>query len=253
MKHRVLLLAIVCASAASVGACLGRTGIGADDIAAAGGESPGEDATPDGAIGDSAVPNDTSIVDAPDTSTTDTSVVDTALPDTAPPPSDGIDFFDLFPIPDSGPLGTCATCVADNCRDQVNACLNDPTCRTGLICTVTTCLGGGGTPDLTCALGCFGGDFSTATEAISAFTCVVSKCGSDCGGIFGGLGGGDAGGAPPPSDAGSGGARVVPPSLDHAWTPEEVMSLDPSTPIRFSPTAFDAWRDQLYGPGCGPR
>src|SRR5438067_913851 len=85
--------------------------------------------------------------------------------------------------------------------------------------------GGGGTPDLTCVLGCFGGDFSKALEAINAFSCVVGKCGSSCGGIFGG--GGDGGGPPPPSDAsppteaggggsseaGSGGAHLEPSSM----------------------------------------
>ena len=256
MTRKLLFLSAL-VGVASLAACLGRTGVSDEDIRAAGGETPGDD----GGLGDSSV-----VVDSGtpvDTSVVDSITVKDAPKDTAPPPSDGIDFFDLFPIPDSGPIGECATCVKDNCASQVNACLNDPTCRAGMLCTITTCLAGGtgGTPDLTCVLGCFGGDFSKALEAINAFTCVVGKCGSSCGGIFGG--GGDGGGPPPPRDAGGGGggetgARIVPGgdlpmSIDRPWTVDELMSLDPSTKISFSPTAFDAWKAELQGPGCAPR
>jgi hypothetical protein len=254
MKHGVLLLSAVVVGVASLGACLGRTGVSDEDIRAAGGGTPGGD---DSALGDSSV-----VVDSggpgDDTSVGDTTVVRDAPKDTAPPPSDGIDFFDLFPIPDSGPIGACATCVKDNCADAVNKCLNDPDCRAGMLCTITTCLAGGTgtTPDLTCVLGCFGGDFTKALEAINAFTCVIGKCGSSCGGIFGG--GGDGGGPPPPKDAGpgpdAGAAREVPMSIDRPWTVDELMSLDPTTKISFSPDAFDAWKSQLQTTGgCGAK
>src|SRR5258708_35359144 len=120
-----------------------------------------------------------------------------------------------------------------------------------MLCTLMKCVAGGGTPDLTCVLGCFGGDFSKAAEAISAFTCVISNCGSTCGGFFGG---GDGGGPPPPSDSGpsgeaggsagggGSGGGAGPRSIDHAWAAEEGMSLDPSVPMSFSPDALDATR-----------
>lgn len=254
MKVRRLFLAAALLGSASFVACLGRTGIGVDDLAAAGGESPGDDAFVDTGV----VEIDSGV--GFDTRGGDTTVgKDTGRIDSRPPPPDSIDFFDLFPIPDSGPIGACATCVADHCRSQVNACLNDTACRNGMVCTVMKCLGGGGTPDFACVLGCFGGDFGEAAKAISAFTCVISSCGSTCGGIFGG---GRDGGGPPPTDAGGGGggggsagggSGGAPMSIDHAWTAEEVMSVDPSTQIRFSPAAFDAWHDELFGAGCGAK
>ena len=54
----------------------------------------------------------------------------------------------------------------------------------GMICTVTTCLGGGGQPDLMCMLDCFNGDFGAAMQAFQAITCVFSSCQDECGGFL---------------------------------------------------------------------
>jgi hypothetical protein len=220
--------------------CLGRTNPDDDELEAQG-------ALDDAAGGDTAVVVDSS-------TPLDTAVgTDTApKPDTAPPPRDTyIDFFDIFPIPDSGPIGECASCVATNCSKQVNACLNDPTCRNGLACTVMKCLaggGGGGTPDLGCVLTCFGGDFSKAAEAIAAFTCVTGKCGTACGGL---LGGGGIPGGGPPRDAGGGGSTdAAKSSSSHVFTPEELQSMDPRTTFDVPPQAFRAWSAEIGGAAC---
>src|SRR5579859_174739 len=90
-----------------------------------------------------------------------------------------IDIFDAFPIPD-GQAGACAACVRDQCGAQVNACVNSDVCRNGLVCTVMTCLAGGGMPDLTCILGCFNGDTGAAFAAIGALMCINTSCGGAC-------------------------------------------------------------------------
>ena len=249
MKYFVLALPI--AGALVLGGCLGRTGITDDDLAAAGGDVPLDD-TGIGLIDTGDLPGDTSVPD--DTSASDTAVLtDTSIkPDTAPPPprDSGIDFFDIFPIPDSGPIGVCATCVKDHCHDQVNACLNDPSCLKGLTCTLTKCLGGGGPGgfDFACILGCFGGDFKTAGEAIGAFTCVIGNCGAKCGGF---LGGGIPGGGGTPDAGKAGGARMS--SEYPAWSEAEVRATEASTRLGFSPSAFDAWRSQIQGSACEQR
>ena len=243
MKYLGLALAV---ASISLG-CLGRTNPEDDELEAQG----VDDAGTDGAVGEDVVAVDT------------TPGVDTAKPDTAPPGRDTfIDFFDIFPIPDSGPIGECATCVATNCSKQVNTCLNDPVCRNGLACTVMKCLagggGGGGMPDLACVLGCFGGDFGKAAEAIGAFTCVTGKCGGACGGL---IGGGLPGG-PPPRDGGSGGGSdggktdgsaggdAAKSSAMHEISPDELRSMDPGTQFDVPREAFGAWSSEIESSAC---
>ena len=241
--------------------CLGRT-LPEDELSAQG--STDSSTVPDGALDDVPIVDDVTVLDSSiveDTSTT---------PDVKPPPPDSIDFFDIFPIPDSGPIGECATCVATNCSKQVNKCLNDPACLKGMTCVLTTCLTGGGGGaggfDFACVTGCFGGDFSTAAEAISAFTCITGSCGSKCAGALGGGipglpgtdagardgggrdgGGRDGGGRDGASgEAGGAAARID----EHPWTAADVESTDPTTRIEFSPDAFDAWKAQIHSAAC---
>jgi hypothetical protein len=94
-----------------------------------------------------------------------------------------IDLFDVFPLGDAG----CPACIRDRCGAQINACINNPACATGLVCTLQMCAGGllGGdgsyTPtDLLCVLGCFNGDQATALMAIGSLTCVTMTCGGSC-------------------------------------------------------------------------
>lgn len=82
----------------------------------------------------------------------------------------------------------CIGCIAQDCPD-VLACIQDPACGQGLLCTVSQCLGGG-QPDLMCVLGCFDGDFGAATQAVQALGCVIGTCGDACGGAFPGFPGG---------------------------------------------------------------
>ena len=176
-RHTLAFALLACAFAPILAGCFGRTGLTADDLEA---DDPGgSDTGGDGpVIVESGPEPDTSVVD------------------TKPPPKDGrIDIFDVlpFPIPEGGPIGDCINCVKDNCGDAVNNCVNDPKCLAGLACTLTKCLtGGGGGPgggfDFACITGCFKGDLKTAGEAISAFTCVIGKCGTKCGGFLGGGG-----------------------------------------------------------------
>jgi hypothetical protein len=254
MKH--LGLGLVLAVTASVAfavagaGCLGRTNPDDDEeLEGQTVDDAGRDST---ASVDSLVPVDT------------LPGVDAIKPDTRPPPRDTfIDFFDILPIPDSGPIGECATCVATNCSKQVNACLNDPACRNGLACTVTSCLaGGGGTPDLACVLKCFDGDFGKAAGAISAFTCVTGKCGTACGGLLGGIpgigpGGGGGGGGSGGSGGGSGGSGGSGGGADPAkssamrdYTPDELRSMDPATQFDVQPQAFRAWSSEIRASAC---
>jgi hypothetical protein len=94
-----------------------------------------------------------------------------------------IDLFDVFPLGDAG----CPACIRDRCGAQINACINNPACATGLVCTLQMCAGGllggdgGYTPaDLLCVLGCFNGDQATAFIAIGSLTCVTMTCGGSC-------------------------------------------------------------------------
>ena len=100
------------------------------------------------------------------------------------PTNDGpINLFDVFPLGDAG----CPACIRDRCGTQINACVNNPACATGLVCTLQMCAGGllggdgGYSPtDLLCVLGCFNGDQATAFMAIGALTCVTMTCGGSC-------------------------------------------------------------------------
>lgn len=207
----------------SVG-CFGRTGIGLDDLT-----TVDDDAATDSGV--------VIVEGGTDSSVNDTSTVtDSAGEDRF------IDIWDVIPIPDGGPIGECAGCVRDKCGTQVNQCVNSPACRSGLACVATKCLaggGGGGTGgfDLACVNDCFGGDFKTASLAISTFTCVISGCGSKCGSFLGGLGSGI------PGLPGSGFAGSF-------MTPEEAAKLPMSTRFSFSIEAFAPWRKELDESAC---
>ena len=100
------------------------------------------------------------------------------------------DLFDVFPLPDAG----CTNCLRDRCGSQINACINNPACGQGLLCTIQNCALDGGISTtnptaLLCVLNCFGGDQATAFMAIGSLTCVTMTCGSICipeagGGVF---------------------------------------------------------------------
>jgi hypothetical protein len=111
--------------------------------------------------------------------------------------TDGGNFFDAFPFPDSGPIANCVTCADQSCNSQVNACYNNPACAGGVVCAVTSC----GGFSLGCVLSCFGGNFQAAIQAFAAFTCVATNCGQQCIGAIGGPGGGGGGPVPPPPGA----------------------------------------------------
>lgn len=94
----------------------------------------------------------------------------------------------------TGPLA-CLSCINDKCP-EVQDCLFDQVCQNGVICAFQTCLGGGGTPSLSCMLGCFDGDFQAALQAFQALQCFTSQCGQTCGGSIPGLPGGGGPGNP---------------------------------------------------------
>jgi len=236
--------------------CLGRTGVTDDDIEA---DEIAGDAGEDTIAIIEAGPDSTPVVD---------STVDTGRRD------GWIDIFDVIPIPaeGGGVIGDCARCMRDTCGDAVNACINSPTCRAGLACVLTTCVtAGGGGPggfDFACITKCFKGDFASAGAAISAFTCVIGKCGASCGAILGGLtgGGGGTDAAPPPKpdagggpkEAGSGSGGGTPggglPAGDKAefkpWTEAEVRAIDPATRFEFSMEAFSPWMNEIHESAC---
>ena len=225
--------------------CLGRTGIGLDDLASSGayGDDPyGGDAG-----------SEVSIVEAgPDATVRDSGPA--PKPDTA-----GVDRFidiwDVIPIPDSGPIGACASCVRDKCGSSVNQCINSAKCRDGLACVATRCLagaagggGGGGGPggiDFKCLNDCFGGDFAAAGLAITTFTCVLNNCGPTCGSIFGGGEGGLPGLPGLPGGGTPGGGTPASPGLSFAD-----FERDPTFHVGFSREAYVPWRAQLDQAAC---
>ncbi len=153
-----------------------------------------------------------------DTSTSDTSTDDvssdvssdvsndTSVPPDGPPPkdapSDAKDFFDtLPPLPDSGPIGECLSCLQGQCGDQINACYNDATCWSGIQCAATSCFtsGGGGSGgsgsggiDYACLMECFDNDMTAIMTALQMFQCITGTCGELCG--MSGQGGSGGGG-----------------------------------------------------------
>ena len=124
-----------------------------------------------------------------------------------------------FPIPDSGPIGECAQCLATECDGPINSCYNNPNCLAGLQCSVTMCLSGGGAGggsstggsggsggglDFQCILGCFNGDISAALTVVQAFQCVTGTCGTACSNLAPGGDGGQAFGGGPMGGPGGG-------------------------------------------------
>ena len=118
---------------------------------------------------------------------------------------------------DSGlpPVVNCGACIAQNCGQQIFACLADVACRATFQCVVTKCLngggGGGGGPDPQCLFTCSGSDPQGAVQVLRVFTCILNKCGADCQSVLGGGGGGGTGGR----DAG----RMQRPPACEAFTP----------------------------------
>ena len=98
---------------------------------------------------------------------------------------------------DSGlpPIVNCGACIAQNCGQQIFACLADVACRATFQCVVTKCLNGGGAggPDPQCLFTCSGSDPQGAVQVLRVFTCIINKCGADCQAVLGG-GGGTGGG-----------------------------------------------------------
>lgn len=119
-----------------------------------------------------------------------------AVPDVSidVPRGDGFfDLFDVFPLPDAG----CPNCIRDRCGSQLNACINNPACMTGLFCTLQMCglLGEGGAINpsaFLCVLGCFNGDQATALSALGGLQCLTMTCASVCNFLDAGGGGFDA-------------------------------------------------------------
>lgn len=80
--------------------------------------------------------------------------------------------------------GDCFSCINGSCA-QAQACLSNPACITGIVCTIGTCIQGNGPPNFGCVLGCFNGDFMAAFQALDAITCIGNQCGQECQGAFG--------------------------------------------------------------------
>lgn len=77
----------------------------------------------------------------------------------------------------------CIGCVSSNCP-QAQACLTNPSCVSGIVCTIGTCIQGSNPPNFGCVLGCFNGDFMAAFQALDAITCIGTQCGQECQGAF---------------------------------------------------------------------
>jgi hypothetical protein len=181
--------------ASSVGGSGGSAGTGGHDAST---DSPGADVSVDAS-------EDSSLDAKEDTHTGKDSSSDAKPSKDAA--TDSKDIFDAFPLPDSGPVGECVSCLKTNCDSQINACYNNTACWQGVQCAAQKCLntggtggsGGGGQVDMQCMLGCFNNDVSSAMQAYGAFQCVTGSCGTECGmngsgGSGGGTGGSSGGG-----------------------------------------------------------
>ena len=84
----------------------------------------------------------------------------------------------------SGGAASCISCTFTKCTSALK-CLQNQACLNGASCTLQKCVSGG-QPDFACALACFNGDITAATDAIGAVTCVLTNCASECQGGFGG-------------------------------------------------------------------
>ena len=88
------------------------------------------------------------------------------------------------------PVVDCVTCVGQMCGTDLVQCLTNTDCRADVQCIVQTCLtGGSGGVDFQCIGGCTSSDPAAGGEAITAFTCILTGCGSQCTSLLGGLGG----------------------------------------------------------------
>jgi hypothetical protein len=93
-----------------------------------------------------------------------------------------VDIINAVPIPDSGPMAACAGCLSDQCANEIAACAANPACANGMACMASDCgTGASGTPDLACAMGCFGGDLAAMQEAMAVATCASGSCTDPCG------------------------------------------------------------------------
>ena len=84
----------------------------------------------------------------------------------------------------SGGAASCISCTFTKCTSALQ-CIQNQACLNGASCTLQKCVSGG-QPDFACALACFNGDITAATDAIDAVTCVLTNCASECQGGFGG-------------------------------------------------------------------
>lgn len=80
----------------------------------------------------------------------------------------------------------CVQCIQEKCGDKVSECLSDSVCVKGIQCSITKCMSGG-SPDVTCMLECFDGDYMAVLKALSVLTCVSQTCGESCMSLLNGL------------------------------------------------------------------
>ncbi len=253
MRHARPLLACLSLAAAACGSRSDLDALtGLDLDAAPGVELPGADGAVEADAGADAAVD--AAVDAQIDAVADVSVDapadakvdaprDSAVDAPVDAKKDAVDFFDAFPIPDSGPIATCAQCAQQHCGTQVNTCYNDPNCVAGLTCALSSCLNGGA-PSIQCILGCFNGHLSAAGEAVQAFQCISGSCGTDCRAALGGAGGG----LPGAGGAGLPGGYPIDVPATFVW-PAELQSLS-SAPLSLPPPeAFDAYAGMV--PSCG--
>ncbi len=123
---------------------------------------------------------DASIDAAPEASVPD------AAPDAAGDDADG----------SGNPVVDCVSCVGQMCGTDLIDCLTNTDCRTDVQCIVQMCLTGGtGGVDFGCIGSCTSSDPAAGGQAITAFTCILTGCGSQCTSLLGGLGGPGGGGS----------------------------------------------------------
>lgn len=92
---------------------------------------------------------------------------------------EGTDLFNLMPPAEQA---ACYQCLITDCKDQVQACNDDPECATGAACLIDSCLDKTTTNALiSCALGCGINPQSPAAQlALPIATCVGNQCKDSC-------------------------------------------------------------------------
>jgi hypothetical protein len=102
---------------------------------------------------------------------------------------------------ESGTVVACATCVVQQCGNNVATCVRDAACRATMQCAGIQCIAKNNLAPA-CLVACADGGVASALPLLEAIQCVTGACGAGCNSLLGSaLGGGRPMQTPKPSIA----------------------------------------------------